>query len=162
MKLTALTGTDLEVKSLTESNQQRLLRSMILQDERGRIWGVPAGHKGKESIPGIFPETASGDAGGLPHDFMYTYGFLFLWDSASGLWTRHPVTRAFADEFYRATCVAYHGYRWWAFTKKWIGLRAPGALAWHKHRRAGKVWAGAEPTICFPGGVHPCPAGSAS
>lgn len=166
MKLISLSGSTLGIESIPETDTIRLTRSLILMDEdTGKIYGFPAGFEcDGESIPGLFPETAAGDAGGIPHDWMYRFAWVFVWSSAARHWVRHPVTRAFADEFYRATCAAFGGWGWWASAKKWAGLRLSGIgwINWARARRRARVWTGGEPSVCFPGGVEPCPAGSAS
>jgi hypothetical protein len=149
VKLIPLLGTKLSLDVDPITDEVELNRSMLLLDQdTGDIFGVPAGFRcDGESIPGFLPETAAGDAGGIPHDLCYRFGFIFLWQPAGGgYWAKQRVTREWADRLYRATCIAYSGWGWWARTK-WAFLRYSGKplLVWIGHRRANRVWAGGEP-----------------
>ena len=150
MRLTPLLGMKLHITSIPERDAMVLERSMLLMDrDTGDIYGIPAPFEcDGESIPAILPETAAGDAGGAAHDFPYRFGFVYVWNAKAGRWDKRQVSRAWADELYRATCIAYTGYTWWA-RAKWAALRYGGKalLVWMRHRKAGKVWPGPEPEI---------------
>lgn len=150
MRLTPLLGTRLHLTSIPERDTLALEKSMILMDrDSGEITGIPATFEcDGESIPPVLPETAAGDAGGVPHDFMYRFAFIYAWSPRAGAWVKRPVSRAWADAYYRAACIAYSGWSWWARTK-WFMLRYSGTplLIWNRHRKAAKVWPGPEPEM---------------
>lgn len=159
MRLMPLLGLKLHITSIPERDAILLERAILLMDrDTGDIYGTPQEFEcDGESIPSMLPETAAGDAGGVVHDFPYRFGFVYAWDARSGEWYKRPVTRAWSDELYRATCIAYTGRAWWA-RAKWFALRYGGKalLVWNRHRKAAKVWPGPEPE------VPPSAAGGAS
>lgn len=151
MTLTSLTGPTIQYASDPGRRRYRLLHSMVHQDETGAVYGIPAGFEcDGATIPWFLPETGPCEAAGFGHDFAYRFGFVYRWDSEARLWTRKPITRAWADAYYAALCGAYDGNRAWAQTQRGALRIWPGTLLiWWRHRRAAKVWAGPEPTTAF-------------
>jgi hypothetical protein len=159
VRLIPLLGMSLHITSIPERGTILLERSMLLLDrDTADVFGIPESFEcDGESIPVILPETAAGDAAGVPHDFMYRFAFIYRWNPRGGRWEKFPVSRAWADEFYRATAIAYTGWTWWARVK-WAVLRFSGVpfALWKRSRGMARVWPGPEPE------VPPSAAGGAS
>lgn len=150
MILETLSGKTIEYRYLAEKDVYTLSQSIVLRDEEtGRIYGVPPGFEcDGASVPWFLPETGACEAAGFVHDFAYRFGVIYQWKDDR--WQLCPVTRAAADELYRATCRAYGGNRAWAGTQ-WGFLRAwPGTmLIWARHRRRNRVWTGMTPSTVY-------------
>lgn len=153
MTLHFISGSSIFYESIPEQGNYRLFKSIILQDERtGAIYGVPSGFLcDGASIPFILPETGPCEAGGFVHDFAYRFGFVYIFNTAESRWNKSQLTRAQADEFYRATCRAYGSHRLWAFVQ-WAFLRACPItwFYWHQRRRWALDWQGNAPTRPIP------------